>query len=145
MGTDYHLPRTRAALIKTCGTVNDRRRLLSFSREATAAFPEVLSAVMDVFTAVSSANLAEFCCIACLAHRVVMRLAHFCNSLQATWKGSEQAPEKSTLRCCVPIKLPNGVDSFQDSRAEKLFIDAALHMSQVSLVEKLFVKKRKPH
>ena len=47
-GTDYTVPRTRAGLIRTYGTVNDGRRLLSSAREATAMFPEVLSAVMDV-------------------------------------------------------------------------------------------------
>ena len=97
------LHRTRAPLIRTYGTVNDRRRLLC---ETTAVFPEVLSAVMDVATAMSSATLVEFCCNACLAHRLVTWLAHFRCSLQATWKESVQAPEKSTLRCCVPIKLP---------------------------------------
>ena len=48
-----------------------------------------------------------------------------------------QAPEISTLRCCVISSYLNGVVSFQDSCAGKLFIDAALHMSQISLVEKL--------
>ena len=57
VGTDYNVPRTRAALIRTYGTVNDRRRLLSSAREATAMFPEVLSAVMDRTTATSSATL----------------------------------------------------------------------------------------
>ena len=33
--------------------------------------------MMDVATAMSSATLVEFCCNACLAHRLVMWLAHF--------------------------------------------------------------------
>ena len=103
---DYTVPRTRAALIRTYGTVNDRRRLLSSARETTAMFPEVLSAVINVTTATSSATLAEFCCKRLVWHtNLLMWLAHFCCS-QATWKRSVQAPEKSTLRCCVSIKLP---------------------------------------
>ena len=134
---DYTFPRTCATLIRTYETVNDRRHLLSTARETTAVFQEVLSAVIDVATVMSSATLVGFCCNACLAHRLVMWLAHFCCSLQVTWKESVQAPKKSTLRCRVPISYLDGVISFQDSCAEKLFIDAALHMSQISLVEKL--------
>ena len=59
VNTDYILPRTRAALMRTYGNVNDSRRLLSSAREATAELPEVLSAVMDVATATSSVTLAE--------------------------------------------------------------------------------------
>ena len=52
----------------------DSKRLLSSASEATAELPKVLSAVMDVATAMSSATLAEFCCDAGLAHRLVMWL-----------------------------------------------------------------------
>ena len=107
VGTDYTFSWTRAALIRTYGTVNDRRRLLSSAREAAAVFPKVLSAVMDVATVMSSVTLAEFCCIACVAHSLMMWLAHFCCSLQATSKASGQAPEKINTE----VLRPYGVTS----------------------------------
>ena len=124
VGTDYILQRKRAALIRTYGTFNDSRRLLSSAREATAELPEVLFSSDGRSHSYVQRDLGR----ALVA--TLMWLAHICCSLQATWKGSVQAPEKSTLRCCVLYQsYLSGVDAFQDSLAEKLFIDAALHMS----------------
>ena len=133
VGTDYILPRTRAALIRTYGTFNDSRRLLSSARKATAELPEVLSAVMDVATATSSATLAE----------LLQRLpgtppGDVAGSLLLFFASHFEGVGVSTREVNTEVL-----------RAEKLFIDAALHMSLGQFGRKNSchdpVHERKPH